>query len=149
MAFSFTRAAYLDKQLEDISIVLENALVEARFWLPYRQEVEIRRSGTWLDFPARGIIRGRWEIGHYVINVKLPERTFIGPEIVELPARAAGGLPVQGGHPRLAPRGGARRDRRRRAAGAGGGARAGRRGRARAALAAAPSSCRGSPTSRA
>src|SRR3954467_14946882 len=39
--FSFTPAAYLDKQLEDISIVLENSLFERRYWLPYRQEVEI------------------------------------------------------------------------------------------------------------
>ncbi|HXT47600.1 MAG TPA: hypothetical protein VN717_03115, partial [Gemmatimonadaceae bacterium] len=61
MAFTFTRPAYLDKELEDISIVLENALVQGRFWLPLHQEVEIRRTGKWLDFPARGIIRGRWE----------------------------------------------------------------------------------------
>ena len=68
MAFTFTRPAYLDKELEDISIVLENALVQGRFWLPLHQEVEIRRTGRWLDFPARGIIRGRWEIAGYEIN---------------------------------------------------------------------------------
>src|SRR5262245_39104647 len=61
--FSFTPAAYLDRQLEDISIVLENGRYEGRYWLPYRQDVEIRRRTTWLDFPARGIIRARWEIG--------------------------------------------------------------------------------------
>ena len=44
--FSFTPAAYLDRQLEDISIVLENARFEGRYWLPYRQEVEIRRRTT-------------------------------------------------------------------------------------------------------
>ena len=43
--FSFTPAAYLDAELEDISIVLENSLYEHRYWLPYRQEVEIRRRG--------------------------------------------------------------------------------------------------------
>src|SRR3954464_1161516 len=68
MALSFTRAALLDTQLEDVSIVLENRLVEGRFWLPSRQEIEIRRTGTWLDYPVRGIIRGRWEIGDYKIN---------------------------------------------------------------------------------
>src|SRR5215208_7606446 len=57
MAFSFTRAALRDKQLEDVSIVLENALIETRFWLPSRQEIEIRRTGSWLDYPARGRIR--------------------------------------------------------------------------------------------
>ncbi|MBX6333431.1 MAG: hypothetical protein IRY91_16405 [Gemmatimonadaceae bacterium] len=85
MAFDFTRPAYLDKQLEDISIVLENALVNGRFWLPRRQEIEIRRTGTWLDFPARGIIRGRWEICCYEVNTGLQRAFFVGPEIVQLP----------------------------------------------------------------
>lgn len=86
MAFSFTRAALLDKYLEDVSIVLDNALQEARFWLPRRQEIEIRRTGTWLDFPARGIIRGRWEIGDYRVNTALPpEVAAPGPEIVPAP----------------------------------------------------------------
>jgi hypothetical protein len=82
--FSFTPAAYLDRQLEDISIVLENALFEQRYWLPYRQEVEIRRRVTWLDFPARGIIRGRWEIADYDINPDLPDELFVGPAIAGL-----------------------------------------------------------------
>ena len=79
--FSFTPAAYLDRQLEDISIVLENSLYEHRYWLPYRQEVEIRRRSTWLDFPARGIIRGRWEIDGYDLNLSLPPRVFAGAPI--------------------------------------------------------------------
>jgi hypothetical protein len=82
--FSFTPAAYLDAQLEDISIVLENSLYEQRYWLPYRQEVEIRRRATWLDFPARGIIRGRWEIEGYDLNVPLPAELFQGPAIAGL-----------------------------------------------------------------
>ncbi len=79
--FSFTAPSYLDRQLEDISIVLENSLYEGRFWLPYRQEVEIRRRATWLDFPARGIIRGRWEISDYELNSELPAGLFASPEI--------------------------------------------------------------------
>ena len=82
MAFSFTRAAFLDTQLENISIVLENVLIEGRFWLPSRQEIEIVRTGAWLDYPARGIIRGRWEITDYVINQGIPTGVFRGPEIV-------------------------------------------------------------------
>ena len=82
--FSFTPAAYLDRQLEDISIVLENSLYEHRYWLPYRQEVEIRRRTSWLDFPARGIIRGRWEIEGYDLNVPLPDALFQGPAIAGL-----------------------------------------------------------------
>jgi hypothetical protein len=82
MALSFTRAAFLDRQLEDLFVVLENGIVGARFWLPRRQEVEIRRTATWLDYPARGIIRGRWEIGEYQLNNGLPNALFTGPEIV-------------------------------------------------------------------
>jgi hypothetical protein len=79
--FSFTPAAYLDRSLEDISVVLENARLEGRWWLPWRQEVEIRRRVSWLDFPARSIIRGRWEIGDYDLNVSLPQKVAAGPPI--------------------------------------------------------------------
>ncbi|MGH7525503.1 MAG: hypothetical protein ACREMX_02240 [Gemmatimonadales bacterium] len=82
--FSFTPAAYLDRQLEDISVVLENALSEGRYWLPYRQEIEIRRRATWLDFPIRGIIRGRWEIEDYDLNPVLPDDLFTGNPIAGL-----------------------------------------------------------------
>lgn len=85
MAFSFTRAALIDKDLEDVAVVLENALIEGRFWLPRRQEVEIRRTGSWLDYPARGIIRGRWEICCYEVNTGIPASYFTGPEIVMAP----------------------------------------------------------------
>jgi hypothetical protein len=98
MAFSFTRAALIDKDLEDVSIVLENALIEGRFWLPRRQEVEIRRTGSWLDYPARGIIRGRWEICCYEVNKGIPASYFTGPEIVMAPAaeRAQNPFPFSG-----------------------------------------------------
>jgi hypothetical protein len=79
--FSFTPPAYLDRQLEDISVLLDNSLYENRYWLPYRQEVEIRRRSTWLDFPARGIIRGRWEIGGYDLNAEIPETVFASAPI--------------------------------------------------------------------
>lgn len=85
LVFSFTPSAYIDRQLEDLSIVLDNALIEGRYWLPYRQEVEIRRRATWLDVPARGIIRGRWEVEGYDLNLGLSARWFVGPEIVSVP----------------------------------------------------------------
>lgn len=85
MAFSFTRAALRDKYLEDVSVVLENGLVDGRFWLPRRQEIEIRRSGSWMDFPTRGIIRGRWEICCVRTNAGLGPLLFAGPEVVQLP----------------------------------------------------------------
>jgi hypothetical protein len=90
MSFSFTRAALIDQQLEDVAIVLDNALIEERFWLPRRQEIEIRRAGTWLDFPARGIIRGGFEVCCYKINQGTAAVRFTGPEIeLAPPARRA------------------------------------------------------------
>lgn len=98
MAFSFTRAALRDKYLEDVSIVIENALQEARFWLPRRQEIEIRRTGTWMDFPARGIIRGRWEICCYRVNEPLPAGVALpGPEIVLAPPEKRRAFRWEGG----------------------------------------------------
>jgi hypothetical protein len=86
MTFNFTRAAYKDEQLEDISVAIENSLWNGRFWLPLRQEIEIRRRATWLDFPARGIIRGRWEIDSYRFNQGLGDDIFTrGPDIVTVP----------------------------------------------------------------
>ncbi len=83
MTFSFTRAALRDRQLEDVSVILENGLVSGRFWLPRRQEIEIRRSASWMDFPAKGIIRGRWEICCVEPNRGIPSPLFNGAEIVE------------------------------------------------------------------
>src|SRR4051812_36799817 len=98
MAFSFTRAALIDKELEDVSVVLENGLIDGRFWLPRSQEIEIRRTGEWLDYPARGIIRGRWEICCYEVNTGIPATFFAGPEIVMAPPqeRAAKPFPFTG-----------------------------------------------------
>ena len=87
MAFNFTRAAFVDRQLEDLAIVLDNALVAGSYWLPRHQEIEIRRSGTWMDFPVRGIIRGRWEVCCHEVNLGLDEALFTGPEIVQAPQR--------------------------------------------------------------
>ena len=97
MNLSFTHAAFLDAALEQLSIVLENRLVGGRFWLPNRQEIEIKRSGTWLDFPARGIIRGRWEISDYRFNTAPPYALFAGAEITQAPPTELRTYPWHGG----------------------------------------------------
>ncbi len=96
MTLSFTRSALLDAQLEDVSIILDNGLVDGRFWLPRRQEIEIRRSGSWLQFPARGIIRGVWDICCVEVNAALAAQTFFGPEIVSVPAKQLAEYPFKG-----------------------------------------------------
>jgi len=84
MTLSFTRSALKDASLVDVSVVLENGLIDGRFWLPRTQEIEIRRAGTWLDYPMRGIIRGRWEISDYEVNAPFAV-DFNGPEIQAAP----------------------------------------------------------------
>jgi hypothetical protein len=96
MAFTFTRSAYLDKRNDEVSIVLENALVNGRFWLPRHQEVEVKRSGTFLDFPAHGIIRGHWDIGDYKVNTELPPQTFAGAPLSFAPPDSLRRYPFPG-----------------------------------------------------
>lgn len=88
--FTFTPAAYRDRDLENLTVMLERSLVEDRYWLPYRQEIEIRRRSATLDFPVRGVIRGRWDIDGYSINPTIP---------VSGPGSWLGGLRGPGGPP--------------------------------------------------
>ena len=67
-SLAFTPSAYRDRDLEDIAVRLERSLVDGRYWLPYAQEIEIRRRSAVVDFPVRGIIRGRWRIDDIRIN---------------------------------------------------------------------------------
>ena len=97
IALTFTDAAILDRRIETLAVTLENGLVDGRFWLPRRQELEVARTSTWLDFPARGIIRGRWEVGDYKVNQGL-DRVAIanGPRIVVPPAATLRDYPFEG-----------------------------------------------------
>ena len=81
LALTFTRAALRDPALEDVSVILDNGLVDGRFWLPRRQEIEIRRTGTWLEFPARGVIRGEWDLCCVEVNRGFPAERLAAPEL--------------------------------------------------------------------
>ncbi len=96
MAITFTRAAILDHRIETLSVTLDNALVDHRYWLPHRQELDVVRSVTWLDYPVRGIIRTRWQICCYQLNRGLDVRGFSGPEIVAAPANVLANYPWTG-----------------------------------------------------
>ena len=65
LAVTFTRAAILDQRIVKLALVLENLLVDGRYWLPYRQELEVVRSSTWFDFPVDGIVRARWLVTNH------------------------------------------------------------------------------------
>ena len=75
ISMMFTRAAIIDKRIETLFVTLENGLIRERYWLPRRQEVEVSRGSTWLDIPARGIVRGKWEVSNYEVNERVPDST--------------------------------------------------------------------------
>ncbi|NNL31469.1 MAG: hypothetical protein HKO77_10620 [Gemmatimonadetes bacterium] len=78
MNFSFTPASYVDGHLDYIRISLDNALWMASHWLPYRQEVEIRREIPYLDFMAGSTIRTTFDIRDYDFNVDIPDDRMRG-----------------------------------------------------------------------
>src|SRR5690606_12351060 len=56
-----------------------------RHWLPYRQEVELRRELPQLDFMGGSVIRGRFEVGGYAFNEPLPTSVFLNPRVSAVP----------------------------------------------------------------
>lgn len=78
MNFSFTAASYVDDTLDYIRISLDNSLWLGEYWLPYRQETEIRRETPFLDFTAGSVIRQRFRVGPYDFNVEIPDVVFRG-----------------------------------------------------------------------
>jgi hypothetical protein len=93
LRLGFTAAAYRDETVEDITFVLENSLYEGRFWLPFRQEIEVRRRVAWFDFPARTLIRVRWSVDNILVNVPLDPALFRGPILAGLPGASDSGGP--------------------------------------------------------
>jgi hypothetical protein len=85
LAFTFTAASYVDRQLDYINVQLENGLFRGRFWLPNQQRLELRRQVPELGFPAGGVIRGTMRIGNYRFNQNLPTSLFAGRKVVSVP----------------------------------------------------------------
>jgi len=85
MNFSFTPASYVDQYLDYIRISLDNSLWMGRFWLPYRQEVEVRREMPLLDFSAGSVIRTRFEIREYDFEPVLDEGLFALGRVTTVP----------------------------------------------------------------
>lgn len=96
LSMTFTRAAILDERIETLVVTLENSLVRERYWLPRRQEVEVSRGSTWFDIPARGIVRGRWEISGYTVNERIPPATQMLPRWSSAPADSLRAHPFEG-----------------------------------------------------
>jgi hypothetical protein len=84
MSFSFTPASYVDPYVDYIRVSLDNSLWLGEYWLPYRQEIEIRREIPLLDVVTGSMIRGRFEIRGYDFNVSLQPSLFAGQRISAL-----------------------------------------------------------------
>ena len=85
MEFTFTPVSYVDRHLDYINVLLENGLYKGRFWLPHRQQVELRREIPELGLPAGGMIRGTMRIQNYRFNQDLPASLFAGRRVVSVP----------------------------------------------------------------
>jgi hypothetical protein len=88
LSMTFTRAALIDRRIERLVVTLENGLIRERYWLPRRQEVEVVRRATWLDIPARGIVRGHWEVSGYDVNERIPDEVRALPRWSTVPAES-------------------------------------------------------------
>ena len=89
MAFGFTPASYIDERTDRIHVRLEHALWEEEFWLPYRQEVEVRREMPELDLPVGTIIRAQLEVTDYHFQPEFGPGFFSGPRVTMVPYGAA------------------------------------------------------------
>jgi hypothetical protein len=85
LELTFTRAAILDARIEHLAVVLDNALIEGKYWLPRSQQIEVQRAATWWQIDVRGIIRGRWDVCCYDLDQRIPVETFYGPAIAFAP----------------------------------------------------------------
>jgi len=97
MNFTFTPASYVDPYLDYIRISLDNSLWMGKYWLPYRQEAELRRELPQLDFLAGSIIRGRFEIGGYEFNPLLPPGSYTGQRVSAAPPAQREAFPFERG----------------------------------------------------
>ncbi len=95
MSFTFTPASYVDPYLDHISISLENGLWMGKYWLPFRQQLEIRREVPYLDIPAGSVIRGSFKVGNYRINPPLPPNLLPGKTITARPEAARRAHPFE------------------------------------------------------
>ena len=99
MVFGFTPASYIDPRTDRIHVRLEHApwllprqgtesntvLWEDSFWLPYRQEVEVRREMPEWDLPVGTVIRAQLEVAGYDFEPEFGPDFFDGPRVTMIP----------------------------------------------------------------
>lgn len=97
MNFSFTPASYVDETLDYIRVSLDNSLWEGQYWLPWRQETEIRREASLLDFQAGSVIRQKFRVNQYDLNVPVSSSMFRGRPVQSVPRTQRENFPFERG----------------------------------------------------
>ena len=113
MVFGFTPASYIDPRTDRINVRLEHSPwflpgrrtgpelppdeEEKRYWLPYRQEVEVRREVPELDLPVGTVIRAQLLVTGYEFDPELEPGFFAGPRVTTVPYGTADSSAFQEG----------------------------------------------------
>lgn len=82
LEFTFTPVSYVDRRIDRVRITLEHGLWQGRWWLPFRQQVEVRREIPELDIRVQSVIQGVLTVEKYTFNEELPLVMFSGPRLV-------------------------------------------------------------------
>lgn len=97
MNFSFTPSSYVDPYLDYIRISTDNSLWMGEWWLPYRQEIEIRRETPLLDFLAGSTIRVAFDVRRYEFNEEIPAPILAGAPVTTAPPSQRERFPFERG----------------------------------------------------
>ena len=97
LSFTFTPASYVDGSLDYIRISMDNSVWDGKYWLPYHQEIELRRELPIIEFLGGSVIRGRFEIRNYRFNPELPGNFFIGGLVTSVPETERRNFPFESG----------------------------------------------------
>jgi len=97
LSFTFTPASYVDESLDYIRISMDNSVWEGKYWLPFSQEIELRRELPIIEFLGGSVIRSRFEIRNYRFNPELPRGFFLGRAVTSAPAAERRNFPFESG----------------------------------------------------
>ncbi len=97
MAITFTPASYVDPRTDRIQVSLDYGLWEGRYWLPNRQELEVRREVPELDFGVGTVIRAVLRVGDYELNAPMPSHLLGAPSVTQAPAGLRSAYPFRTG----------------------------------------------------
>jgi hypothetical protein len=86
--FTFTPASYVDPRNDQVTVEMDYALWEDRYWLPNVQRIEVRREIPGLDIGIGTIIRSVLRVGGYELNVPIPSEVRGRPPITFAPAES-------------------------------------------------------------